>query len=136
MLVILIGGVLAGLGSLIRDLTSGPADWTFFLDTIGLIVAVIGAGYDFRIQLRVGEYNVAITRRRGALLLIAGALMTIGGCWVLGWVLTGSSLPILRALLAVVLTSGIGLVVAGMLNIGWFGGGGYLDRRIAQQSDE
>jgi hypothetical protein len=131
------GGIIAGIGSLIRDLSSdGTADWTYLLDTLGLILALVGAGYDFKTQLRFGGHDQVATRRRGAFLLMAGLIGTIGGCWLLGWVFTGDSLAVLRALIASGLTAGIGAAVDGFLHLGWFGSGDYLDRRIAQRSQE
>jgi hypothetical protein len=131
------GGAIAGLGSLIRDLAEeGTAQWTFLLDTIGLVIAIAGGIQDFRAQLMVGDFNPRATKRRGAIVLLLGVLAAGGGCWLLGWRITGQSQPVLQLILSAIMTIGFGAVIDGILHIGWFGSGDYLDRRIAQRADE
>ena len=133
---LLLGGVIAGLGEYLRDVLDGETQWTFLFDTVGLIVALIGAAWDFRVQLQFGDDNPKATKRRGAYLLLGGIVLSFGGCWLLGWVLTDTAQPALRGLIAAALTTGIAAVIDGFLHIGWFGGGDYLERRIAQRSEE
>jgi hypothetical protein len=54
----------------------------------------------------------------------------------LGWLASDEWPAIIRAVLSAVLTLGIGVGFAGILYIGWFSGGDYLERRIAQRSSE
>jgi hypothetical protein len=135
--VILVGGILAGTGTLLRDLIEGHGDqWTFLLDTVGLLVAVCGAAFDFRSSARFGPNELPGGRRRAILQLMLGTLATITGCYSLGWV-NGDAIPVIvRAVLSAGMTAGIGMALAGLLYIGWFGGGDHLERRIAQRVDE
>jgi hypothetical protein len=135
--VIAAGGLVAGLGNLIRVLQdSGDAQWTFLLDSLGLLIAIVGAALDFRAQLRLEAFDPKGTKRRGAFLLLGGLIGTIGGCWALGWIFTGGTQPVLQFLIAAIMTAGIGALVDGFIHIGWFGSGDYLERRIAQRADE
>jgi hypothetical protein len=55
--VIISGGVIAGFGTFFRDIIAGQNDqWTFLLNTIGLLIAVFGAILDFRATSRVAEF--------------------------------------------------------------------------------
>lgn len=135
--IILFGGFLAGLGNLLRDLIDGKNDqWTFLLDSCGLLVTTAGAFLDFRANARFGEIELPGGRRRAGLQLLGGLIATLGGCYLLGWVVTESANAWLRALLTFAMTAGIGLILAGLLYIGWFGGGDHLERRIQQRSEE
>jgi hypothetical protein len=134
---ILGGGLLAGFGIYVRAMSAaGTAQWTYFLDTFGLILSLIGALFDFRTQMQIGDFNQKGTKRRGALFLLVGLVAAFGSCWILGWAMTADSHPVFSLLIATALTAGIGAAVDGFLIIGWFGSGGYLDRRIAQQSQK
>lgn len=128
---------MAGLGTLLRGLIDGRNDqWTFLFDTCGLIVASVGAVLDFRASARLGDIELPHGRRRAVLQLTLGLLATLGGCYVLGWVLDDGKPLILSTLLSALMTAGIGALLAGMLYIGWFGGGDHLERRIQQRADE
>lgn len=135
--VIVLGGVLAGLGMLLRDLIDSRNDqWTFLLDTAGLVVTTLGAVLDFRANARLGNFELPGGRRRAALQLSGGLVASLGGCYLLGWVVTDEADVILRTLLTAAMTAGIGCILAGILYIGWFSGGDYLERRIQQRVDE
>ena len=91
--VIVSGGVIAGFGTFFRDIIAGQNDqWTFILDTIGLLIAVFGALLDFRATSRVAEFAPGFGRRRAALELLFGAILAVSGCILLGWVV-GDSAP-------------------------------------------
>jgi len=134
--IILLGGFIAGIGAWLRDDDSGGNDgWTYLLDTAGLLIAVAGAALDFRASGRLAEFGEGQNRWRGALLLLAGTAAALTSCLVLGWSDSVSS-PFLRGLLSAVLTAGIGSGLAGFMEIGWFRGGDWLERRIGQRIDE
>jgi hypothetical protein len=134
--IILLGGVVAGIGAWLRDEIPGGNDaWTYFLDTAGLLIAVAGAALDFRASGRLAEFAEGQIRRRGAILLLAGTAAAVTSCLVLGWSDSVSS-PFFRGLLTAVLTAGIGFGLAGFMEIGWFRGGDWLERRIGQRVDE
>ena len=133
---VLCGGGIAGLGAWLRERTAGGNDqWTYFLDTIGLLMTVIGAVLDFRASSRITEFRPDWGRRRAVVLATSGIAGGLGSCIVLGWV-TSLDSPAVRGLLAAVLTAAIGLGLAGLLHIGWFRGSGWLERRIEQRVDE
>ena len=135
--VIVLGGVIAGFGTFLRDIITGQNDqWTFVLDTIGLLIAVFGAVLDFRATGRVAEFAPGFGRRRAALELAIGSVLAISGCFLLGWVLPDSVPAVVRGLLSALLTAGFGLAFAGLLYFGWFSGSEYLGRQIEQRSDE
>lgn len=135
--VIVLGGIIAGLGLLLRDLIDGRNDqWTFLLDTCGLVVTTLGAALDFRANARFGDRELPGGRKRAWMLVLGGALATIGGCYLLGWVTTDASPIVFRALVSSAMTAGIGAGLAGLLYIGWFGGADHLERRIQQRSEE
>ena len=135
--VIVLGGVIAGFGTFLRDIITGHNDqWTFILDTIGLLIAVFGAVLDFRATGRVAEFAPGFGRRRAALELAVGAFLAVTGCFLLGWILSEGAPAVVRGLLSAALTAGFGLAFAGLLYCGWFSGSEYLGRRIEQQSDE
>lgn len=134
--IVLCGGLIAGIGSWLRERTAGGNDqWTYFLDTIGLVVAVAGAILDFRASARITEFRPEWGRRRGLLLAVTGVTAALGSCIVLGWV-TSLDSPALRGVLEAMLTAAIGVGLAGLLHIGWFRGSGWLERRIEQRVDE
>jgi hypothetical protein len=135
--VILLGGVLAGIGTFFRDAISGQNDeWTYLLDTAGLLIAVFGAGLDFRATARIAEFTPGSGNRRAILQVLAGAICALGGCILLGWVATSGTPAVIRGLLSGVMTAGFGLGFAGLLHIGWFSGADRLGRRIEQRIDE
>ena len=130
------GGLLAGLGTYLRDRNTGGNDqWTYYFDTAGLLLVVVGAALDFRASGRIAEFRPELVRRRALLLAILGVSCALGACLVLGWVSSIES-PVLRGILASVMTAAIGAGLAGFLHIGWFSGGGWLERRIEQRTDE
>jgi O-antigen/teichoic acid export membrane protein len=133
---VLCGGIIAGIGSWLRERTAGGNDqWTYVLDTFGLLVAVIGAILDFRASARITEFRPDWGRRRATLLAVSGVAAGLGSCIVLGWVTTLDS-PAARGALTAVWTAAIGISLAGLLHIGWFRGSGWLERRIEQCVDE
>lgn len=135
--IILAGGLIAGLGTLLRDLSSDQNDqWTFLLDTLGLIAVIIGAALDFRASARIAEFAPGAGRRRAMLLLLFGAVTGLGACIMLGWVEAGAFPPVVRGLISAAMTAAIGVGLAGLLYIGWFSGGDRLERRIEQRIDE
>jgi hypothetical protein len=135
--IILLGGGLAGLGMLLRDVIDGSNDqWTFLLDSLGLLVTTVGAFLDFRTNIRFGDLEIPGGRRRAGFQLLGGLVGTLGGCYLLGWVITDESHIVLRCLLTAAMTAGIGCIIAGLLYIGWFGGGDHLERRIQQRANE
>ncbi len=135
--VIIAGGVTAGFGTFFRDIITGQNDeWTFVLDTIGLLIAVLGAILDFRATGRLAEFAPGFGRRRAALELLIGSVLAFSGCFLLGWVITDSAPAIVRGALSAALTAGFGLVFASLLYFGWFSGTEYLGRQIEQRSDE
>lgn len=135
--IIVVGGLIAGLGTFLRDLSSDHNDqWTFLLDTVGLLVAVVGAALDFRASARLAEFVPGSGKSRAILQLLFGAVVGFGACVALGWVEAGAMSPLARGLLSAVMTAAIGAGLAGLLYIGWFSGGDRLERRIAQRSDE
>ena len=133
----LLGGLLAGLGTLLRGMIDGGNDqWTYFLDTGGLLVVLFGAGLDFRASSRFASFDERGGRKRAVMQAAFGSLAALLACFVLGW-LAGSDWPgVVRALISMMLTLGIGVGLAGFLYFGWFSGGNYLERRIEQQADE
>ncbi|MDQ2683263.1 MAG: hypothetical protein M3Y37_07020 [Chloroflexota bacterium] len=135
--IIIVGGLLAAIGSLLRDLIDGRNDqWTFLFDTFGLLLAAVAAVLDFRTQMRLGDLELPGARRRAVLLLVSGLAAAILGCLVLGWMVEDDTPAVLRALLSGLMTAGIGCSLAGLLYIGWFGGGDHLERRIQQRAEE
>jgi hypothetical protein len=135
--VILLGGFLAGLGTILRSLIDGQNDqWTYLLDTLGLVVTVLGAVLDFRTQARLGDIEIPGARRRAGLLLAIGGLCAIGGCFLSGWAIGSDANPVVTGILGAGMTSGLGMALAGLLYIGWFGGGDRLERRIQQRAEE
>lgn len=135
--VIISGGVIAGFGTFFRDIIAGQNDqWTFLLNTIGLLIAVFGAILDFRATSRVAEFAPGFGRRRAALELLIGAVLAVSGCILLGWVVGHSAPAVVRGLLSAALTGGFGLVFASLLYFGWFSGSEYLGRQIEQRSYE
>jgi hypothetical protein len=134
--VILVGSLVAGIGAWLREEIDGKNDqWTYFLDTLGLLIAVAGAVLDFRASARLAEFGEVRARRPGAIQLLAGTATVIAACLILGWSDAISS-PIGRGLLSAALTGGIGFGLAGFMHIGWFRGGEWLERRIEQRIDE
>jgi hypothetical protein len=135
--VLLGGGLLAGAGTALRAWIEGGNDqWTYLLDTAGLLIAVAGAGLDFRASGILAQFDERANRRRAIAQVALGAISAAGGCYLLGW-LAGAGWPALaRGALSFLLTFGIGVGLAGLLYIGWFGGGNYLERRIEQQGEE
>ena len=130
-------GLIAGSGILLRDVIAGQNDqWTYVLDTIGLILAVAGAGLDFRATSRLVGVAPGWGRSRAALQLLVGGIAGIGGCLVLGWADTEDLPAMVRGALSAGMTAGIGLGFAGLLYFGWFSGGERLGRRIEQRVDE
>jgi hypothetical protein len=137
LVVIIAGGVIAGIGTFLRNIITGQNDqWTFILDTFGLLIAVLGAVLDFRATGRVAEFAPGFGRRRAALELTIGAILALSGCYLLGWVVTASASALLHGVLSAALTAGFGLVFASLLYFGWFSGSEYLGRQIEQRSDE
>jgi hypothetical protein len=135
--VIILGGVIAGIGTFFRNIITGQNDeWTFILDTIGLLIAVLGALLDFRATGRVAGFVPGFGRRRAALELVIGAFLALSGCVLLGWVVTDSAPALLHGMLSAALTAGFGLTFASLLYFGWFSGSEYLGRQIQQRSDE
>ena len=135
--VLVLGGTLAGLGTLIRSQDSAGNDqWTYLLDTAGLGIVIAGAALDVRVSARFAEFDAGGTRRRAIWQFAFGAMAAVTGCIVLGWVASGSWPALARAFLSGLLTLGIGLGLAGLMYIGWFSGGDYLERRIGQRADE
>jgi membrane associated rhomboid family serine protease len=135
--IIIAGGLIAGLGTLIRDLSSDQNDqWTFLLDTVGLVVAVVGAALDFRASARIAEFVPGAGKSRAILMILCGAIVAIGACVVLGWIEADALPPLVRGLLSAGMTAAIGAGLAGLLYIGWFSGADRVERRIEQRIDE
>lgn len=135
--VLALGGILAGLGTLLRAWDgTGNDQWTYLLDTVGLMVVVIGAGLDVRASGPFVQFDEQGSRRRAILQVTGGSAMTGVSCVALGWVADGGWPALVRGAISLTLTLGIGICLAGFLNIGWFSGGDYLERRIAQRSEE
>lgn len=135
--IIVVGGLIAGLGTLLRDLSSDRNDqWTFSLDTAGLIVVIIGAALDFRASARIAEFAPGAGRSRAILQLLLGVMIGLGACVVLGWVEASTIPPVVRGLLSAAMTAAIGAGLAGLLYIGWFSGADRIERRIEQRIDE
>jgi hypothetical protein len=135
--ILLLGGLLAGLGAAIRSWIEGGNDqWTYFLDTAGLIVVVAGAVLDFRVSGLLAEFDARAGRRRAIAQVVFGALAASVGCYLLGWLAGVSWSALVKGALSFLLTLGIGVGLAGLLYIGWFGGSNYLERRIEQQGEE
>jgi hypothetical protein len=91
---------------------------------------------DFLISGRFGHFDQRASYRRALIQACAGALAAASACITLGWI-AGENWPaIAKGLISSLLTLGIGVGLAGLLYIGWFSGGDYLERRISQRSDE
>jgi membrane associated rhomboid family serine protease len=135
--IIIAGGLIAGLGTLILDLSSDQNDqWTFLLDTVGLVVAVVGAALDFRASARIGEFVPGAGKSRAILMILCGAIVGLGACVALGWIEADALPPLARGLLSAGMTAAIGAGLAGLLYIGWFSGADRVERRIEQTIDE
>ena len=135
--VIITGGLFAGSGTYFRDRPSDhDRQWTFLLDTLGLLIAIAGAGLDFRASSRMFGMTPRSGRHRAIAQLLVGAIVGGGACLVLGWVVNESLPPFWRAVFAGCITAGFGAGLAGLLHIGWFSGSEYLERRIAQRSSD
>ena len=134
---IIAAGLIAGLGLFLRDVIDGLDDqWTFFLDTASLLLAVAGAVLDFRAISRMESFAPGWGRRRAAVQLFAGAIAGVGACLILGWADTEELPAMARGALSAGMFAGIGLGIAGMLYFGWFSGAERLERRIEQRTDE
>lgn len=134
---IILAGLIAGLGAGLRDVIDGQNDqWTYLLDTLGLLLAVAGAGLDFRATARMESFAPGRGRRRAAGQLLVGALAGVGGCLILGWGDTGGWPAMTSAGLSAGMIAGFGLGLAGFLYFGWFSGADRLERRIEQRIDE
>lgn len=130
-------GLIAGLGTFLRDRTADQNDqWTFLLDTSGLLLAVIAAALDFRASGRIAEFSPGTGRRRAILQVALGIIVGLGACVILGWVEADTRSPYVRGLLSAGLTAAIGTALAGFLYIGWFSGAERMGRRIEQRIDE
>lgn len=135
--VLLLGGLLAGLGTAIRAWQpEGNDNRTFLLDTGGLLIALLGAGLDFRASGHFAVFDERGSQRRAMAQLLAGSLAAGIACIALGWLASDEWPAAVRGAIATFLTLGIGVGLAGLLYIGWFSGGDYLERRIEQRSGE
>ena len=133
----MLGGTLAGIGTLFRARSAaGHGQWTYLLDTAGLIVVLVGAVLDVRASGRFTDFDPGAGRRRALIQVACGSIAAVTGCLALGWLASDDWPAIVRSILSGVLTLGIGVGLAGILYIGWFSGGDYLERRIAQRSGE
>lgn len=135
--IIVVGGLIAGIGTFLRDRSPDKNDqWTFLLDTFGLLVAIVGAVLDFRASSRIAEFAPGVGRARALFQVIFGVFGGLGACVVLGWVEESTFPPVVRGLIAAGMITAVGAGLAGLLYIGWFSGADHLGRRIEQRIDE
>jgi drug/metabolite transporter (DMT)-like permease len=130
---ILSGALLAGLGDGIRAAADrGEANWTFFLDVVGLLLALGGAVLEARTADLMFAFAPIPARRRALLRLIAGILVALFAC-----LLTGAfGRPLLRGIVGAALIAGVGFGAGGLFSLAWHYGGVYAADRIQDRVND
>jgi drug/metabolite transporter (DMT)-like permease len=127
------GALLAGLGDGIREAAqTGEANWTFFLDVMGLLFALAGGVLEARSADLLFTFAPAETRRRALIRLIAGIAAMLVACVALGSV----DEPFPRGLAGALLMAGIGFGSGGLFSLAWIYGGGYAANQIQDRADD
>jgi hypothetical protein len=102
---ILAGAVLAGLGDGVRAAAgTGEANWTFFLDVVGLLFALAGAVLEARSADLMFTFAPAETRGRALIRTIAAIPTILVTCVSLGAI----DQPVLRGVAGAIVMFGIG----------------------------
>ena len=130
---ILSGALLVGLGDGIREAAgTGEANWTFFLDVVGLLLALAGGVLEARSADLMFTFSPAETRGRALIRLIAAIPAVLVTCVSLGAI----DQPVLRGAAGAILMFGIGFGAGGLFSLAWIYGGAYAADRIQQRSDD
>jgi hypothetical protein len=136
---IVLGGVLAGLGALMRAMTrdgSASHSAAYLLDSCGWLIVVAGAVVEARAAQLFLQATPRPASRRAVSFWVLGLLAGLTGC-VLASKVSADDTPALVAAGAMfVLISGIGFGLAGFFSLAWYYGGEYAGRRIEKLSDE
>jgi hypothetical protein len=130
---ILAGAVLAGLGDGIRSTSgTGEANWTFFLDVIGLLLAVAGGVLEAKSADIMFDFAPAETRFRALVRLIAAfpaALIILVS-------LNSLDLSVLRGAAGSLLVLCVGIGLGGLFSLVWIYGGNYAAERIQDRAND
>ncbi len=136
---ILLGALLAGLASWLRDrLAAGDAGHgaTYLLDVAGWFLAVTGAVLEAKVGDLLLTAGHPAARRRAVLFAVAGLGAALVACATIPLRSSGASASPLRAALAAVLVGGFGVGLGGLATLGWFYGGSYAERRIERMGED
>jgi hypothetical protein len=130
---ILTGAVLAGLADGVREAAdTGEANWTFFLDVVGLLLVLGGSVLEARSADLLFTFASAQTRRRALILLITGLVEFVIACVLLSKL----DQPILRGAAGALLMGGIGIGAGGLFSLVWIYGGNYAAERIQDRAKD
>jgi hypothetical protein len=127
------GALLAGLGDGVREAAgTGEANWTFFLDVVGLLLALAGGVLEARSADLMFTFAPAETRGRALIRLIAAIPTVLVTCVSLGAI----EQPVFRGAAGAILMLGIGFGAGGLFSMAWIYGGGYAADRIQRRSED
>jgi hypothetical protein len=130
---ILTGAVLAGLADGVREAAgTGEANWTFFLDVVGLLLVFGGSVLEARSADFFFTFAPAQTRRRALILLITGLVAFLFACVLLSEL----DQPFLRGAAGALLMGGIGIGAGGLFSLVWIYGGNYAAERIQDRAND
>jgi hypothetical protein len=130
---ILTGAVLAGSADGVREAAgTGEANWTFFLDVMGLLLVLGGSALEARSADLLFTFAPAQTRRRALILLITGLVAFLFACVLLSKL----DQPIFRGAAGALLMGGIGIGAGGLFSLVWIYGGNYAAERIQDRAND
>src|SRR5215218_2369718 len=130
---IVAGASIVGLGDGVREAAgTGEANWTFFFDVVGLLLALGGAVLEARSADFFFGFAPAPTRRRALIRLIAAIPAIFVPLASIGAI----DQPVLRGLAGAVVMLGIGFGAGGLFSLAWIYGGGYAADRIQQRNED
>jgi hypothetical protein len=130
---ILTGAVLAGLGDGIRAAAgTGEANWTFFLDVVGLLLAVAGGVLEAKSADIMVDFAPAETRFRALVRLIAAFPVAL----IILVSLNSFDQSVLRGAAGGLLVLCVGIGLGGLFSLAWIYGGGYAAERILERRED
>lgn len=136
---VLLGALLAGLASWLRDrLAAGDVghSLTYLLDVAGWFLVVAGAVLEARVGDLLLTARQSAARRRAVLLTVGGLGAALVACATIPLRSSDASASLLKAVLAAVLVGGFGVGLGGLATLGWFYGGRYAERRIERMGED
>jgi hypothetical protein len=115
---------------------SGARSATYLLDVLAILIGLASAFFEARVANLLADFPAPSLRRGSLLRLLAGVLLTVGGCMAVAWMDDDAAPDAVAALATGVPAAGLVLLLNGLVRLALVEGARYAADKVQERLDD